>query len=336
MTDVIELLKRADPADREQLRAKDPPRATLNAILANPRPADGSVAVPRRHRRARLLAPAAALAAALIAVVLVLPGGGGRGVQSAAAAALERIADIARAQPPTLPPGDSRFLYFRLESKGFLAMGPEPPFHRGIRTRDDFGFLLDFRTTQEVWVGEHRGLVRNAGAAPTFASPRDRRAWEEAGRPKLPPAHDDTTPTNSGIERLRIPTDPSALLDHLRERAESEDHGNAWIFGTLLTDYLREWGITPEQRAALYEAAARLPGVDLLGPRRDPAGRRGVGFAMNDGEEHMRHTLIVDPDTGELLAQTSQTLPGGPIPPGATTSTVFHSPVLVGHQGERP
>jgi hypothetical protein len=318
MTDVLELLKDADPADAHDLRSEAPPRDTLAAILASPPPAP-----PRRRRRTRLLAPATGLAAAIVAVVLLVPGGGGRGVDSAAAAALEKIADVARAQPPTLPPGDHRFLYFRLETKGFLAM-------------DHFRFLLDFRSTQEVWVGERNGLVRNTGEAPTFASPRDRAAWEEAGRPKLPGAYEDETPTNTPIERLRIPTEPGALLAYLRARADRNDEGNEWIFATMITDYLREWGVTPEQRAALYEAAARLPGVELLGERTDPEGRRGTGFAMDNPREHTRQTLIVDPDTAELLAQVSETLPGGPIPAGATTTTVFHPPVVVESAGERP
>jgi hypothetical protein len=331
MTDVLELLKQADPADVGDLRREAPPRDTLVTILARP-----PATPPRRRRPMRVLAPAAALAAAVAAVVLLVPGGGGRNVDSAAAAALERIADVARAQPPTLPPGDDRFLYFRLETRGFMALADEPPFHRGIRSSDDFGFLLDFRSTQESWVGEHGGLVRNTGGAPTFASPRDRTAWERAGRPKLPAAYEDETPTNTGIERLRIPTDPGALLDYLRDRADRNGEDNAWIFGTMITDYLREWGVTPEQRAALYEAAARLPGVELLGDRTDPDGRRGTGFAMDDAGAHLRHTLIIDPDTGELLAEVSETLPGNPIPAGAKSQTLFHSPVLVQSAGERP
>jgi len=331
MTDVLELLKREDPVEVAELRAEEPPQDRLEAILASR---------SRRPRRrpvvARVLLPACGIAA-IVAVVLALIGGSaGRSVDTAAAAALHRIADASRAQPPTLPPGDDRFLYFRLEAKGFLAMASEPPYHRGIRTSDDFGFLLDFRSTQEIWVGEHSGRVRNSGGAPTFSSPRDRRAWEEAGRPRLPPAYEDETPTNTGIERLRIPTDPNTLLRMLRARADASDEGNAWIFGTLITDCLREWGVRPKQRAALYEAAARLPGVELLDERTDPEGRRGTGFAMSDHQEHMRHTLIVDPDTGELLAAIAETLPGGPIPAAARAFTTFSSPVLVDAAGELP
>ncbi len=331
MTDVLELLKQEDPVDMDRLRAEAPPRDALEALLAS-----GPPRRPRRRRR--MLVPALGAALAVVAAVglLLVTGGDGRRVDTAAAAALERLADAARAQPPTLAPGDARFLYFRLGGTGYLAMAGEPPFNRGIRTEEDFGFLVDFRHTQEIWIGEERGFGRNKFGAVELASPRDREAWEAAGRPKLPPASEREFPLTQGIERLRIPTDPDELLEQLRRRAERNDEGNVWIFATMITDYLREWGVTPEQRGALLEAAASVPGIELLGERRDPKGRPGVGFAMVDEQEHARHTLIIDRDTGELLAELSETLPGGPIPAGATRYTVFESPVLVDSPGERP
>lgn len=333
MTDVLELLKREDPVNAAELRQATPPREELEAILATK---PGRRRTPRRRSFVRALLPAGAAAAAAAIGVVLLAGGDGRSVDTAAAAALHRIAGVARAQPPVLPRGGRRFLYVRLEGEGFLALASEPPFRRGIETRDDFGFLADFRHAQEVWIGESRGVVRNTTSAPTFPTERDRQAWEAAGRPKLPPAHDDEFPLGQGIERLRIPTDPDELFAYLERRAGEQGEESAWIFSTLITDYLREWGVTPAQRAALLEAAARVPGVELLGKRTDPAGRAGVGFAMADDESHTRQTLIIDPATGELLAEISETLPGGPIPAGARSYTTFSSPVLVESAGARP
>jgi hypothetical protein len=327
MTDVLELLKQADPIDTDRLRAEAPPRDTLQAILSS-RP-------PRKRRPLRrLLVPAFGAVLAAIVAVVVLVGGGAR-PDEAAAAALEDLADAARAQPPTLAAGDARFLYFRQEGDGYLVMASERPFHREIHTEEDFGFLVTYRHMQEVWIGEERGRIRNRFGDVRPASQRDRQVWEAAGRPNLPRASDSEFPVSQGIERLRIPTDPDELLEELRRRADGQDQGNVWIFTTMITDYLREWGVTPDQRGALLEAAARVPGIELLGERRDPKGRTGVGFAMVDEQEHARHTLILDRDTGELLAELSETLPGGPIPAGATGFTVFESPVLVDALGER-
>jgi hypothetical protein len=330
MTDVLELLRRDDPVDADRLRAEEPPRETLTTILASPPPRR-----PRRPRaRGRLLVPAVGAALAAIVAVAVLVGGGAR-PDEAAAAALRKVADVARAQPPTLPAGDGRLLYFRTDSEVPLPMAGEPPFHRGIDSEDDVAFLVRTRNTQEVWVGEHRGLVRNTSGAPAFPSERDREAWIAAGRPRLPQA-DSFDSELQGMERLRIPTDPDALLDYLHDRAADRDHGEAYIFEDLIGDYLREWGVTPEQRAALYDVAARLPGIELMGRRTDSQGRTGVAFAMRAEDRAERVTLLIDPDTAELLAITRVTLPGSPIPPGTTWTQTFSSPVLVDGMGERP
>lgn len=328
MTDVLELLKRADPVDSERLRADEPPREVLAAILAS---APEHEPRPRR----RILIPAAGLGLAAALAVLLLTGGHGRTVDAAAAAALRDVADAARAQPPTLPVGARGVLYFRVESEFALPMAGEPPFHRGIDSEDDVAFLARAKSTQEVWVGDDRGLVRNTTGAPVFPTERDRAAWVEAGRPRLPRASTFEDELG-GIERLRIPTDPDALLEYLEDRAADGDHGPAYIFETQIAGYLQEWGVTPAQRAALYEVAARLPGIELLGRRTDPEGRTGIAFATRAEDRAERVTLIIDPDTGELLAKTSVTLSDSPIPAGTTGSQTFHSPVRVPAIGELP
>jgi hypothetical protein len=327
MTEVLELLKRSDPVDAAALRAEEPPRATLEAILASPPPR-----TPRR--RGRLLVPAFGTGLAAVIAVAVFVGGGAR-PDEAAAAALRKVADVARAQPPTLPPGDGRLLYFRTTSDVSLPMAGEPPFHRGIDSEDDVAFVVRVHNTQEVWAGEDHGLVRNTSGTPSFPTERDREAWAAAGRPRLPQAERFDSELR-GIERLRIPTDPDALLDYLEDRAADGEHSAAYIFEELIGDYLREWGVTPEQRAALYEVAARLPGIELLGRRTDPQGRTGIAFAMRAEDRAERVTLIIDPDTGELLAITRVTLPESPIPAGTAWSQTFSSPVLVDGIGERP
>jgi hypothetical protein len=75
-------------------------------------------------------------------------------------------------------------------------------------------------------------------------------------------------------------------------------------------DYLRETATTPAQRAALYEVAASIDGVELLGAVTDSAGRTGTAVAIDDAEQGVRHTLVFDPDTGVLFEERDVTLPG--------------------------
>jgi hypothetical protein len=57
---------------------------------------------------------------------------------------------------------------------------------------------------------------------------------------------------------------------------------------------------------------------------------------MRDEHDPFRITLIVDPDSAQLLAKTMVTLPGNPIPAGTVTaSQTFDTPRIVGAIGER-
>jgi hypothetical protein len=78
----------------------------------------------------------------------------------------------------------------------------------------------------------------------------------------------------------------------------------------LVGDDLRETSASPAERAALYEVAARIPGVELVGSVTDPAGRTGVAVAMTDTTNHMRQTLIFDPQTAQLLAEEQTVVAG--------------------------
>jgi hypothetical protein len=316
MTDVLDLLKRSDPVDARELRSHEPPAEVLERILASG---------PERSAasRSRVLIPAIGMAAAAVVALVVLAGGGAR-PDEAVAAALRGLAQEARAERPVaaeLDPGE--FIYVRNDARPVLAMRQ--------------GFLILVPQTNESWRGRDRGLYRNRAGQAEFLTARDRQAWVEAGRPRLPGNEAFEDVDEGGIERSTLPTDPDALLDRLERDASDGDHGNSYIFSELIADHLRESGVSPAQRAALYEVAARLPGIELVGPRRDREGRRGMAFASDDDEGRHRVTLIIDPDTGDLLAKRSVALPGNPIPAGTVVEdSTYSPPAIVGGIGERP
>jgi RNA polymerase sigma-70 factor (ECF subfamily) len=333
MTDVLELLKRSDPVDARELRTQEPPADVLERILATPRDAEHRAA---RKRRPRLLVPAAGLGLAAVLAVALLVGGGAR-PDEAAAAALSKLADVARAQPDPTAVGPGEFVYSRTDALPVLAMGAERPFHREIQSSDDFGFAIVVPQLNEMWQGRRSGLVRNVAGSARFPTAGDRAAWVAAGRPRLPGGDTFRVRDDGGIERSRLSTDPDELLKQLKDHAADGDHGNAYIFGELIADNLREPGVDPEQRAALYEVAAALPGIELLGRRTDRDGRRGTAFAAEDRDGHTRVTLIIDPDTGVLLAKRTVTLAGNPIPAGTVVEdSTFAAPAVVDAIGERP
>jgi hypothetical protein len=104
-------------------------------------------------------------------------------------------------------------------------------------------------------------------------------------------------------------------------------------------DSLRETNASPAQRAALYAVAARIPGVALVGRVVDSAGRTGLAVAKDDEVNHVRSTLVFEPDTSMLLAEQEATLAGNSFgyPVGTQIqSTTYLRTAIVGSVGARP
>ncbi|MFE9687715.1 CU044_5270 family protein [Streptomyces sp. NPDC006285] len=105
-----------------------------------------------------------------------------------------------------------------------------------------------------------------------------------------------------------LPTDPEALLKRIRDDAE-KNHGagsgsttgpDQQAFVTI-GDLLRNGVTPPETSAALYRAAALIPGVDVVSDAVDAAGRHGVAVTRtHDGE---RTEWIFDKSTARLLGE---------------------------------
>ena len=109
---------------------------------------------------------------------------------------------------------------------------------------------------------------------------------------------------------LDLPSDPDALYARLKSEAEGNANGTYPEMFTLVGDALRENYTTPAQRAALYEVAARLPGIELVGRTVDSAGRAAVGVGMENAHDHVRSILLFDPTSSSLLGEEQTMLSG--------------------------
>lgn len=91
-----------------------------------------------------------------------------------------------------------------------------------------------------------------------------------------------------------LPTDPDELDVLLRAGAADHPNGVDEQLWSIVVELL--WSpASPALRQALWEVAARIPGVELLGPMSDGTGRQGTAI-MRSGQ-----VLVVDPGTGALL-----------------------------------
>ncbi|HEV3478677.1 MAG TPA: CU044_5270 family protein [Gaiellaceae bacterium] len=247
---------------------------------------------PRRLSR-RALLPAAGLAAAAAAAVIALVGVGDEAATDARAAAV--LHDAAAKTKAQKIPGSGSVLYVK-SVDAYLSTWAD---------RGNFSVLVPH--VREIWQGPEGGLLDTSTGEAKFLSERDRRRWIAAGRPNL---------REGGAGRIALgpqqpsdlPTDVDALFARLENEARGHSEGTHRQMFTRLGDYLRETNISPAQRAALDEVAARIPGVELVGPLRDSVGRRGVAVAMDHPSDGLRHTLVVDPKTGTLLAEQRVTL----------------------------
>jgi hypothetical protein len=240
-----------------------------------------------RNRRVAALGAGVAAAAAAAAVALTLL----IGPDGAVVAELHGLARVAAVRE--LAAGDRPVVYERIESRGIDAFGRLETGEEGRiivrrvheRWRSPDGSILEIRRVVEVSYPSRADEL--LAEALGFEVRRSERLELEPGAVSFP---DLTT----------LPLDPADLLARIRD---------GWTARTLRTDaelldaiaeLLARGDGAPELRAALFEAAARLDGVELLGTVTDPLGREGVGFAAGSGQG--RVVLVVDPRSTFLLS----------------------------------
>ncbi|WP_435060414.1 CU044_5270 family protein [Streptomyces sp. bgisy060] len=324
-----------EQAEREQARRVLPPAAYSD-------PAPGRTEARRRHlmseidrqtrsrssrsvlrpRRRMVLVLGAAMAAGATVVVLGLGSGttGAPNVPPASAASvqvLERAALAASATSQTKVL-DGQYVYVKTVG------------HTSVLSENEAGQMELLREDEgmEQW---------------TSVDGSERTLQRKAGKDKLLPEGPANlnSPTYNFLASL--PTDPHALLKLIRDDAE-KNHGagsgsttgpDQEAFVTI-GDLLRN-GVTPSATtAALYRAAALIPGVDVAPDAVDAAGRRGIAVArVHDGE---RKEWIFDTSTARLLGERTVLLKDNAWGKAGTvvTSVALVSSGIVTEAGQTP
>ncbi|MEU8953251.1 CU044_5270 family protein [Streptomyces sp. NPDC048518] len=202
-----------------------------------------------------------------------------------AAALLAQISDAA-GKGDALRVKDDQFLYTREKireadlSSGKAVVGP---------LRDS-----------ESWVSQEPGPLRKLGLTRSDGETLPINA--ELG---------DTHGTPAGLSRptyrwlSSLPTDPEKLLTYLyaktpkSERAE-RDQAVFDLIGSLLGGVM-----PPRTGAALYQAAARIPGVTKVSEAHDVTGRSGVAIVRDDSTFGARTEWVFDPQDFTFLGARS-------------------------------
>ena len=262
-------------------------RAALDAAV----PPVTQIAVRRRRhaRRAALTGLVAAAASLALVIGPTLPFGGSPKANADAAQVLLRAGAAAGAQD-----GDWRDATYWHSVSSYARDKQE------IR--------------REIWIGHHvAGVLKDPGV--------------DSGVIPLCVGVFPTGGSSVSWDGLwQLPTDPAKLEDRLRDGihgAGSDDDSELFV---IVGDLLRESPAPPSLRKALWEVAARIPGVELVGTVTDHAGRQGVAVERR-GERY-----VLDPSDGRLLEEgrdssawtyleqgPATTAPVGQDPPGTQT-----------------
>ncbi len=281
------MLKAIDPADGlgDRFREDSPAsQALLASILAE---IDRPVATePRRPARFALVVAGSAALAGATALIITAGPGQPLGTEPAAAA-LHELAIAARAHRDSDPPlQDGEYYYERTEGFG-----------RREEWISSDGIL--YVSGQEFDGIERSGYL--GGAPGVYATFGDARL--------------------SYQQTLDLPRDPDRLYEFMAAHAPIEPGdpnalpANKSMFFTL-REFLIATPLPADLRAAFYDAAAKIPGIELLGEIRTENGQLGLGIGMwrSGGPDDpnppetaeglpitQREDLIFDSETGAII-----------------------------------
>lgn len=337
MSDDLERLRR--------FRADEPPpsqeaissaREHLAALIASApaAPTLGRRPRPTRSRTTRwwrrpaiFISLAAACAAALVLAIATnspFP-------TPALAAQLQRLANIAAGQSPVTAPPNGHYLYVdSLQANQDIAAGNGTSCTALVPER------------RQLWIGANgAGRLLETTRPASFPTARDRAICQQMhATPRAGTSDLWFAPRcfSLGLGSQLPPgsfKNPARLLADMRKldggpKSPAEDFVH-------IGDVLRESDDSPALRAAIYRAAATIPGVKLLGPTPDHLGRRGVGIGY-PGHGAI-HELIFNPHTSALLGeQTINTTTGQTLDWAAylTSQIVNHIPTKPPGRLDRP
>jgi hypothetical protein len=285
----------------------------------------------RRPSRAIVGAVAGTVALATIATVIGITSHSSLMHPAASKGAIQllsRVADVAARQPaPHVR--DSQYMYVETTA-AVPSSSPAPltnkprPFPRHIHLK---------MITSQVWVPvdnlcrtglEHGITAEGQTSSSTFSA-------QQPGV-KCPNIGGLNDPTYRLLQTL--PTSPHALLAMIYRVERGHGPGSAQEAFVTIGDLLRNTIAPPKVTAALYRAAALIPGVILVSDATDAIGRHGVAVArIGPGVDGgVREELIFSKATLQLIGERTVIARTGV----TTTATAIIARAFVDHRGQVP
>ncbi|KAB1140835.1 hypothetical protein F7R91_34395 [Streptomyces luteolifulvus] len=251
-------------------------------------------AASRRPRRALLIGvpvTAAALAGVFAFTMLT----GSRGATTAATPPPVE-APVVRIEPGSTAQLASTVQ--RIAAAALARKTPEPGPGQYIYIKSEVSYLSVSHTD----TNPSKAMVQPVHIRESWRSPDGRKGWlDEPGyQPKGGVTLDSDVTRDSYNETKTLPTDPAALLKKIYARTNDESDRDQQAF-TAIGDIVIEQLVPAGTSAALYRAAAKIPGVVVVDHAKDAAGRDGIALARVDQQSGERTEWIFDRKTYAYL-----------------------------------
>jgi RNA polymerase sigma-70 factor (ECF subfamily) len=343
-------LASVDPAvqitDDELVRSRDRSLAAMLSVAGRVQETDG-IAIPgktapypaptelaaRRPRRTRIWltsAAAAAVVAALIAGDVIGLAGWRGGATAQAAEVLNNAAETTiKTTDLVVNPGQ----YLRIKSTnvwGSYTIEQDGSQYRWLDTEKSDMYIPADRSGEWVW--------QRSGRVPTTFF--DAKSKDYALKQNIQPYPELLRAGNGAFygssgwwdatDLSKLPRDPHRLLNSIYKQTLGTGQSVDGAALGFIADLLRTGVVPADLRAALYKAAAMIPGVSVTEGQANLDGRTGVAIGrLEEGPAKTREELIIDPGTGLLigersvLTQAQEGMPAGT----ATTWTAIETSV---------
>ncbi|WP_404444511.1 CU044_5270 family protein [Microbacterium marinum] len=312
-----------------------PPEAALNrgrgALLATAAGyAQPHTSTPRRPKRARRFAisglstvGAAALVAGLVLTDVVGFAGWRGGADAAAAAVLDEASSAAIASiDPVVQPGQ----YLKVRTTGVhLSNGGNGDVVASYQyASDDTLYRPADPSDDWVWVRGPQSIAATFGpeseeiANEWWDGVSSSDTFEAGDLLRAPGGAFYGGSSGAGFADLdELPRDPYRLLNYIYRvtlGAGPSPDTEALVY---MADRLRIGNVPADLRAAMYKAAAMIPGVTFVSDQATLQGRTGIAIGRVEEAWGTRVDIIIDPDTGtfigdrEVLLRDQDGIPAG-------------------------
>jgi hypothetical protein len=271
----------------------------------------------RRLKRTGLIGgstlAAAAIVAALVLTNVVGLAGWRGGAEPAAADALgDAAAATIKTSDPVVGPGQ----YLKVSTQAVYSVeGDDGTGHGAAYLASQNGqiYVPADHDNDWVWVRDPSDVVRTFGAASERSAASDSKG--ASNTPEIVRAAKGAwyngKPTEWDFGNL--PRDPQQLLNYIYRTTAGtgvSPDGEALVF---IADTLRTGVVPADLRAALYKAAAGIPGVTITSRTATLDGHTGIAFGRDEGNG-VRQEIIIDPGTGLLIGERQVLLRNGVLP----------------------